>query len=53
MSGSNLQSQLAKLLKAMVAAAWLLVCGPASQGPAYDADLARRLGAGEQLPGEQ
>jgi murein DD-endopeptidase MepM/ murein hydrolase activator NlpD len=31
----------------------LLVCGPASHGPAFDADLADTLGAGEQSLGGQ
>ena len=48
MPGSNAQPRLVKPLKALVACACLLVCGPASHGPAFDADLAGSLGAGEQ-----
>ena len=48
MPGSNAQPPLANPLKALLASACLLVCGPASHGPAFDADLAGSLGAGEQ-----
>lgn len=48
MPGSNAQPRLVKPLKALLASACLLVCGPASHGPAFDADLAGSLGAGEQ-----
>ena len=48
MPGSNAQPPLANPLKALLASACLLVCGPASHGPAFDADLAATLGAGEQ-----
>ena len=48
MPGSNAQPQRAKPLKALLAGAFLLVCGPASHGTAFDADLTGSLGAGEQ-----
>jgi len=49
MPGSNAQSRPAKSWKALLAGAWLLVCGPASHGPAFDSDLAGRVGTtGEQ-----
>jgi len=45
----------AQPLKALLtlACACLLVCGPASRGLAFDADLAGRIGAGDQLLGGQ
>src|SRR5262249_48525597 len=49
MPGSNAQSRPAKSWKALLAGAWLLVCGPASHGPAFDSDLAGHVGtSGEQ-----
>src|SRR5262245_66100235 len=49
MPGSNAQSRPAKSWKALLAGAWLLVCGPASHGPAFDSDLAGHVGTtGEQ-----
>jgi murein DD-endopeptidase MepM/ murein hydrolase activator NlpD len=53
MPGSNAQPRLAKPLKALLASACVLVCGPASHRLAFDADLADSLGAGEQSPSRQ
>jgi murein DD-endopeptidase MepM/ murein hydrolase activator NlpD len=53
MPDSNVQSRSAKPWKALLAGAWLLVCGPASHSPAYDAELPGRLDTGEQSSGGQ
>ena len=53
MPDSNVQSRPAKPWKALLAGAWLLVCGPASHSPAFDADLAGHLDSAEPPLGGQ